>query len=198
MPLKRISLFCVWAGAACFLGATMVQPGGYDWNRDYISTLLRATSSPVRRLAVIGMLLFCVGIALVFARLARAPEFSKVSKAIRIGGIGSMVYAALACTPMHDLMVTIAFLFFLVAVLALLWALPILGERTLFICGCLCSAVLVVCATAYYAGDYGGLLAWTERASFAVFAAWLFLLDGRFARHRLQEQARPDGVRPRS
>src|SRR4051794_23891264 len=101
----------------------MMYPSGYDWNRDYISTLLRGPATPARIPAVAGVLLFCLSIGLAFERLARAAEFARVSKITRIAGIGSMIYATLICTPMHDLMVTISLIFLVVAMLSLIQAL---------------------------------------------------------------------------
>ena len=142
-----------------------------------ISTLLRGTSGQVRLYAVMGVIFFCVSIALVFERLAHAGEFSKHSNTIRIGGIGSMIYASLTFTPLHDLMVTISLLFFLVAVFALTRALYTRRETGLFVTGCLCLVVLVASATLYYTGNYVLVLPWAQRISFAVFAIWLVSLQ---------------------
>src|SRR5205807_693163 len=117
---------------------TMMYPGGYDWNRDYISTLIRGPLTPARIPAVAGVLFFCLSIGLVFERLARAVEFARVSKVTRIAGIGSMVYAALTFTPMHDLMVTISLVFLLVAMFALTQALHDGREIGFFVMGCAC------------------------------------------------------------
>jgi hypothetical protein len=46
---------------------------------------------PARALAVAGVLLFCISIALVFWRLSRAVEFANPAKVVQIAGIGSSV-----------------------------------------------------------------------------------------------------------
>ena len=187
MEYRRVSIFGIAVSVTCFWAATMLHPGGFDWNRDYLSTLLRDPSSPARILAVAGMLCFCVSIVLVFERLARAVEFSKNSKVIRIGGIGSMIYALLAMTPMHDLMVTISVTFFFVAALALMQALYAHRERGFFAAGCICSAVLAASVTIYYTGHFVSVLPWAQRAVFVLFTLWLVSLDYCFPRLRLQE-----------
>lgn len=177
MSFKVVSTFGILFGILCFWVATLLYPGGYEWNRDYISTLIRGTATPTRILASAGLLIFCASIALVFNRLARA--FAENATLIRIGGIGSMVYAAFTLTPMHDLMVTIALIFFLFAICALLHALFRSRAIGFFVAGCLCLAVLVASAAIYYTGYYISALPWAQRASFALFAIWLVALDHR-------------------
>ena len=108
MSPKVLSVLGILVAVVCLWAATTLAPAGFDWNRDYVSTLLRGPSGPARILAETGVLVFCVSIALVFERLARTVRFSRRAKVIRIAGIGSMVYSALTITPMHDLMVTIS------------------------------------------------------------------------------------------
>ncbi|MCX6378695.1 MAG: hypothetical protein NT023_04335, partial [Armatimonadetes bacterium] len=93
MSLQLLSILGILAAILCLGVATRLHPGGYDWNRDMISTLLR-DPYPTCIPAVAGIVLFCVSIALIFERLTHAVEFSKHSRVIRIAGIGSMVYAS--------------------------------------------------------------------------------------------------------
>jgi len=96
-----------------------------------------------------------------------------------------MVYASLTFTPMHDLMVTISLTFFVITVLALLRALYVSGEIGFLVSGCVCLVVLVASAAIYYTGHYGIVLAWAQRASFALFAVWLVSFDFGVPRMRL-------------
>ena len=177
MRFRLVPLFGVLVAAACYLAAIWLYPGGYDWNRQYISTLLRGSPSPGRIPAVAGVFIFCVSIAFVFDRLARAVGSSATSKAIRIGGIGSMVYSSLVVTPMHDLMVTISIPFFVVAILALLRVLYASREAGFLVTGTAVLALLVVSVIIYYTGQFTSVLPWTQRSLFALFAAWLLTLD---------------------
>ncbi len=187
MSLKLLSILGILVAVSCLWIATMLYPGGYDWSRDYISTLLRGPSGPARLPADAGVLFFCVSIALVFVRLAHAVEFSKNSKVITIAGIGSQVYASLTITPMHDLMVTISSIFLLVAVLALTQALYVNREIGFFVFGCVCFVVLVASATIYYTGHYVSVLPRAQRAWLVLFTVWLMSLDRNFPRIRLRE-----------
>lgn len=175
LSFKLVSTFGIFLGIASFWVATLLHPGGYNWQQDYISTLLRGPATPARILAGAGLLIFCTSIALVFERLAHT--FAENATLIRIGGIGSMVYAAFTLTPMHDLMVTIALIFFLLAALAILHALYHNRALGFFVAGCLCLAVLVASAVIYYTGYYISMLPWAQRVSFALFAIWLVALD---------------------
>ena len=130
---KLLSILGIGVAVSCLWVATRLYPGGYDWSRGMISTLLRGPAGPARILAIVGVLFFCVSIALVFERLAHAVEFSKNSTVIRIGGIGSMVYASLTFTPIHDLMVTISLIFFLVAAFTITQALYVSREIGFFV-----------------------------------------------------------------
>lgn len=189
MPYKLLSLAGILVAAACLWVATTRLPGGYDWGRDYISTLLRGPAGPERVPAIAGVLLFCTGTAFVFERLSRAVELAKNSKLIRIAGIGSQVYMSLTVTPMHDLMVTISFVFLTVAILALIHALYVGREVGFFVAGCVCLAALVVSAAIYYSGYFVAALPWTQKAWLALFAVWVVGLDFRFPRARQSESA---------
>jgi hypothetical protein len=188
MSFRLLSFLGILVAVACFWVATLLHPGGYDWSHDYLSTLLRAAPSPARTAAIAGMLVFCTSIALVFERLARAAESAQTSRVIRIGGIGSMVYASLTFTPMHDLMVTVSLAFFVIAVLALLRSLYVSRGIGFLVAGCVCLMVLVASAAIYYTGHYGIVLAWAQRASFALFAVWLVSLDFRRFSHASRKE----------
>ena len=182
MLLRFIPVLGVLVAVALFGVATSRYPGGYDWNRDLISTLLR--DNPAHRIpssarlpAIVGMLIFCASIGLVFERLARGTRRAHNAKAIRIGGIGSMVYASLAFTPMHDLMVNISLIFFVIAVLALLQVLYVKREIGFLVTGCACFATLLASAAIYYAQFCLTALPWAQRATFAMFVVWLLALQ---------------------
>jgi hypothetical protein len=182
MRSKLLSLFGVVLAFACLGVATTLHPGGFDWNRDYISTMLRGPAGSTRNLADAGVILYCVSVALVYARLARTAEFSKNGSIISIAGIGSMVYSCLTMTPLHDLMVTISLAFSFVAVLALLHSLYALGETVPLLAGCICLAMFIGSATIYYTGQFTVALPWAQRIIQGLFTVWLLSLDFGFPR----------------
>jgi hypothetical protein len=54
-------------------------------------------------MAVLAVLAFCIGIGLVFNAISDRAGTRIYRKTIQIAGVGSMVYAFLVATPMHDL-----------------------------------------------------------------------------------------------
>ena len=179
---KLLSIVGLLLSFLCVALAVKLYPGEYDFNRDYISTLLRGNSGPGRLPACIGVVLYCLSLAAIFERLGRTTDFSKYSMIIRIGGIGSMVYDALAITPLHDLVVTISLAFFIVAVLPLLWTLYVGRHLKLLFAGIGCLILLFASATMYYTGLFGALLPWSQKVLFALNAGWLVALDWYFPR----------------
>ena len=185
---RLLPLVGVLVAAACFGVAASLHPGGYDWSRDYFSTLLRGEPGPARIPAIAGVLIFCLSMAVIFERLARSFGPSSASTAIQIGGIGSMVYTALAVTPLHDLTVTISIAFFVVAVLALLRVLYERRATGFLVTGIVWLGLLAASATIYYTGHFASALPWAQRIVFALFAIWLIALDIRTPHLRLAEK----------
>lgn len=124
-----------------------------------------------------GLWIYCLSIAVVFARLGCAVGPSHNAKAIQIGGIGSMVYSAFTPTPMHDLMVTISCVFLAVALVALLYVLYARRVMGFFVAGMACFLLFAASVTIYYSGRGGVVLPWAQRTLFTLFAVWLVALD---------------------
>src|SRR5437763_14389051 len=129
-------------------------PGGYDWTRDFISTLFAPSTATgaangARSVAVLAMFVFCVSVAVLFKFVSRRARGRALGKTLEIGGIGSMVYAFLVVTPMHDLLVGIALLFFVPAMLAALGLAYLEGRLALFWSGLLGLGLLLASATVY-------------------------------------------------
>src|SRR5262245_35293454 len=113
MKMNQLPLAGVLASFALFGAATLLYPGGYDWTRDFISTLFAPTTpagapNAARYVAALAMFVLCLSLAVVFKLVSRRVRGRTLRKTLEIGGIGSMVYAFLAVTPMHDLVLAIA------------------------------------------------------------------------------------------
>jgi hypothetical protein len=175
--------------------AALRYPGGYDWTRDFISTLFApSTATGVtnegRNVAVLSMFVFCVSVAVLFKFVSRRARGRALGKTLEIGGIGSMVYAFLIVTPMHDLLVGIALLFFVPAMLAALSLAYLEGRLALLGSGLISLGLLLASAIIYYGNILWDLLPLAQKASIAACACWLLTLqlapwkrvddDGRF------------------
>lgn len=176
--LWGLALFAL--AATFYPGGTVASPGsaGYDWTGHTISALFQPLASngeqnPARPWAVAAVLLYCLSMALVFAGIARQASTTFHQKTIRIAGIGAMVYAALAVTPMHNLMVTVALAFFVVAVSTILHSLHRDRRTGLFAVGLACVSLPLVNAALYYGDVFGGMLPGVQKAGTVLCAAWL-------------------------
>ena len=146
MSKSHVPLVAIVISVCLFGVAGLYYPGGttesantvgYNWAHNFISSLfapnaLNGAPNPARLVAIPAMLILCVGLAALFWSISRKATSRVHKKAIEIGGVGSMVYASLVVTPMHDLMIDIALPFGLVALLAILHLLHTARRSLLF------------------------------------------------------------------
>lgn len=186
LPLIGIltSVFLFVLSAAQYPGGTSNSANsvGYDWAHNFISTLFAASAlngaeNPARRIAIPAWLIFCVSIGALFEMISRKGSSKFHKKAIEIGGIGSAIYAFLVITPMHDVLVSIALLFFLTAVLATVHLLYIERHMRLFCAGMICLALLLISAAMYYGNVFFGMLPVAQKLTFASCVGWLLALN---------------------
>lgn len=158
--------------------STYQYAGEVHWTRVTVS-LLCAQNLPNgdensgRGLSCVALLLLCASMALLFQYISKIGETRAQQSTIQIGGIGSMVYALLTATPMHNLMVNIALVFFLVATIAIIFVLWRRKYFVLAIIGLACVLVKTGNASLYYtntSADVWGLL---QKLSFVLTTIWL-------------------------
>ena len=119
---KLLPLLGASFSVALLVVAAGRYPGGYEWLEQSVSSLFQPTTlagepNEARPLASLGVLAFCASMGVVFAAIARQGPTRFHRKTVQVAGIGSMVYAALVVTPMHDVLVGVALVFFVTAVL---------------------------------------------------------------------------------
>jgi hypothetical protein len=187
---SHLPLIGILASIGLFALSTRYYPGGtsdsadsigYDWKHNFISTLfaptaLNGAANPARRLAIPAMFLFCASIGFLFKDISSKTKSRFHRKAIEICGIGTAIYAFLVITPMHDLLVSIALVFFVVAVLAILHLLYIGRQMRLFYTGIVCLISLLISAVMYYGHLLFGLLPIAQKLTFALSVFWLLAL----------------------
>lgn len=171
----------VIAAAALFVAAALRYPGGYDWAGQSISSLfqplaLDGTENRARPIAVASVLVFCIAVAAVFERISRRSGSRTQRKVIQIAGIGSMVYAFLVVTPMHDVLVGIALAFFLVAMLAVFHLLWVERRFGMLAAGLACMSGTVWNAVIYYGSFGSGFLPVVQKLFTFLWVAWLLVL----------------------
>ena len=102
--------------------ATVIYPGGshanaaangFDWENNYLCNLfapkaINGADNTSRIWAISGWCLLCACYVAVFISFSKKIPAKGASNIIRYCGIGAMVFAFMAVTPYHDIMVTIA------------------------------------------------------------------------------------------
>ena len=122
------------------------------------------------------MFVLCLNMAVLFKVISGRASRRVHRKTIEIGGIGSMVYGFLVVTPMHDLLVGIALLFFLSAMVAALHWLWVEGRSALFWTGLVSLGLLAATAAMYYGGWLWHWLPIAQKVSFVACIGWLLTL----------------------
>jgi hypothetical protein len=182
VTLKKatLPLLGVFAAVVLFALATARYPGGYDWARQSISALfqpraLNGAENPARPLAVLAIFIFCLSMAAAFISSRAKSRFHR--NTIEIAGIGSMVYAFLVVTPMHNLLVGVALLFFVTAMLATLHMVYLEGRSAMFYAGIVCLALPLCNAGMYYGNLLYGFLPIVQKFAMAMWVGWLFAVQ---------------------
>jgi hypothetical protein len=122
MIKKHLTLFGILIALVFLFISIGLYPGGsqhdemtvgFDWRHNYLSNLLNpiavnGADNPARTWAVCGVLFLCASAALVFVRLAAKIPHKTSANIIRYAGVGAMLSALLAATPLHDLAMSIS------------------------------------------------------------------------------------------
>jgi hypothetical protein len=195
MNKRQLPLICVLLALALVLLATRRYPGGtlddptvvgFDWSRDYLTHLFKPVAlngqvNVARPYAVAGIWLLCLGMAELFRQLAKRMASTRQGKWVEICGIAAMVYTALTVTPMHNLMVTIALVFFVAAEMVLLYWLWQRRQLPQWIAGMASLALLLTASFVYYRQMATVILPTLQKLVFLSSVGWLLWLHKRSA-----------------
>jgi hypothetical protein len=147
------------AAAARYPGGTDKSPDtvGFRCGENFLCALfqpvaLNGAENPARPLAIVGLLLLCASMGVVFFRISRSTTLRLHRSAIEIGGIGTAVYAVFVPTVLHNVAVNVGLLFSLCAYAAIGAVLWVERRRGLFACGVALLALKTATAVSYY-GD---------------------------------------------
>lgn len=154
---------------------------GYSWTGNTISSLfqpyaLNGEVNAARFVAILSALFYCLSLGCVFVAIANKAASLKHRSIIRIAGIGSMVYAFLIVTPMHNLMVNIALAFYLVAVFSTLHSLYLLKLKKLVFLGLLCISLPIFNAVLYYLDIMYYLLPLIQKLGMLACITWFLVV----------------------
>ncbi len=122
MIKKHLTLFGILIALVFLFISVSLYPGGsqhdemtvgFDWRHNYLSNLLNPVAvngadNPARAWAVCGVLFLCASAALAFVRLSAKIPHKSSANIIRYAGVGAMLSALFAATPLHDLATSIS------------------------------------------------------------------------------------------
>jgi hypothetical protein len=176
-----------------YIIATLFYPGGsqankyaigFSWAHNYWCNLLNDIAingqpNPAKPIAMTGMLVLCITLALFWIIFPKQINLSKaLSASIQISGVLSMSIAFLLFTPInHDLITNLASFFGLIATIGTFIGLYQNKWMGLFIFG-LFNILLVVINNYFYYNS--GLIAYlpvVQKISFLLFLIWICLIS---------------------
>ena len=174
----------VLTGTALLGVATTWYPGGYRWSEHTISALFQPATpggvvNPARPLAVLGVLTAMSGIALLFYLVSSQTTSVLHKTTIQIGGIASAAFTTLTVTLLHDVMVALALVCFVVALSAVLHMLYRERVLGLFALGILFVAIELGTAVLYFAQIFLEFLPAGQKAALVLMGLWLFVVQHR-------------------
>ncbi|WP_295714628.1 hypothetical protein [Mucilaginibacter sp.] len=161
MLRKHSILIGIIISLLLLLVATLYYPGGsqhdknsigYDWKNNYLSNLfgekaVNGLNNGSRIWAIFGMLFLSASFALFFIEISKKIPTKGAAKIVRYFGAGAMIFAFLAVTPYHDIMVTIACTMALVSMFYI--TVFVYKSRLL-----LFKIISTICLLAFYCSEY--------------------------------------------
>lgn len=177
------SLFLFLIAASFYPGGTNTssQTIGYDWIDNTISALfqpyaLNGYTNPARYIAISAVFIYCASLIIIFRAISKDSATKFHRKSIEIAGIGFAVYTFLIVTPMHNLMVGIALVFFIVTVLSILHSLYLQSNKKLLVMGVISFSIPLINATLYYGNFTNGILPVVQKIGAVACAIWFILV----------------------
>jgi len=151
---------------------------GYSWLNNYLSNLfspkaVNGAENTARIWADFGMLFFCSSILIFFIDFSTKIPDKNAQKIIKYCGIGSMAFAFLAVTPLHDLMVRLSCTLSMMAIFYI--TVFVLKSRLV---GFKILSVLVLVflyggAYVYFSGNGLQILPILQKATFGISIIWV-------------------------
>ncbi len=155
---------------------------GFSWLHNYWCNLLNESAlngqpNPARPVALLAMSILCLSLTFFWYLLPGLFKLSSLhANAIRVSGILAMVFASFIFTGYHDLVITIAGLFGLVALTGTFVGLYKTQLHKLLGFGVLCLLLMVVNNYVYYTGHFLYFLPVIQKLTLLVVLTWLSLL----------------------
>lgn len=177
-------------GLALLGYATSVYPGGsafnagsagFNWKENYICNLFAGSAvngapNSARIWAISGWIVLCLSVAIFFVRFSTRIESAGPSRIIRYLGLLGMVAACLVVTPLHDLAITLALVFSMIAVLYILIFVLRSKLTYLKVLGVAAMVATYTAAFMYYTRTWLEALPTLQKLSLACIVLWFVCL----------------------
>jgi len=170
--------------------ATAVYPGGsqsnagsvgFDWKDNYIcnlfgSTAVNSAPNTARYWAISGMFILCATLAFFFAGFAHKISQKSSARVIRFCGITGMIAIFPVVTPLHDIAITVSFIFSMTAVVYI--AIIVLASKLFYqkVLACLTILSAYTAAYLYYTRTALWLLPTMQKISLVSVLIWFLAL----------------------
>jgi hypothetical protein len=155
---------------------------GFDWRNNYLSNLfsvkaVNGADNTSRPWAVAGMFFLCASFGLFFIDFSNKIPQKSAAGIIRYFGAAAMLFAFLAVTPYHDIMVTIADTMALVSIFYI--TVFVFKSKLLFFkfLSVTCLLVLYTANYVYYTSNYLEILPVLQKASLLLTISWVLGLQ---------------------
>jgi len=174
-----------------FLIATLRYPGGseynkaspgFDWGNNYICNLfdskaINGLANPSKPWADCAMLCLGATFALFFYRSSKKIPSARAAGIVKYVGVGSMLFAVLVVTPLHNIVVTVAGTGALVCmfyITVFLFRSKLLFLKMLSI---ICLIVFYGCSFIYYTRIYLELLPIVQKIWLLIIFIWVLCVE---------------------
>jgi hypothetical protein len=191
MPRKHLTLAGVLVGVALIVVAAFQYPGGsqhdahstgFDLKYNYLSDLFTKTAgnseaSTSRYFAVPGMLVLALSFAVFFYRFGQKQPTASMRRLIAFSGMGSMGFAFLVVTPLHDAMITLASALSLLTLLGIVVSLYKSRRFAMLGYGVLGMLTAYFANYVYYSRQHLELLPTLQKVTFVLIVSWFLMLE---------------------
>lgn len=171
--------------------ATRYYPGGsqhnknsigYDWKNNYLSNLfgekaVNGAPNAAQPWSAAGMLFLSLSFALFFVDFSKKIPQKSAANIIRYFGAGAMIFAFLAITPLHDIMVAMACT---MAPVSMFYITVFVFRSKLYLFKILSVACLLIfytCSYCYYTYSYIEFLPVLQKTALVITVTWVLSLE---------------------
>jgi hypothetical protein len=179
-----ISLFLLLVAAFYYPGGSQLDKNsiGYDWKNNYLSNLFGAkavngAANTSRPWAIAGMLFLCASFAVFFIEFSKKIPSKTSANIIRYFGAGAMLFAFLAVTPFHDIMITIASTMALISMFYITIFVFKSGLHLFKVLSVVCLVVTYCCNYVYFTRTDLEILPVLQKAALLLTITWMLCLQ---------------------